>query len=89
MKKGAKSQKVEEYGTKVQQIKLYRRQEQERHVSRNLNPGKAVEIITMLEKMVATRSRKQARGLTDDGSCKICTQNSETIEHLVAPGRIK
>ena len=39
--------------------------------------------------MVGARSRKQARGLTDDGSCKICTQNSETIEHLVAPGRIK
>ena len=24
------------------------------------------------------------RGLTDDGSCRICIQHSETVEHLVA-----
>ena len=31
-----------------------------------------------------TRSWKEARGLTDDGSCRICIQHSETVEHLVA-----
>ena len=34
--------------------------------------------------MVETRSWKEARGLTDDGSCRICTQHSETVEHLAA-----
>ena len=34
--------------------------------------------------MAETRSWKEARGLTDDGSCRICTQHSETVEHLVA-----
>ena len=30
------------------------------------------------------KSWKEARGLTDDGSCRICTQHSEKVEHLVA-----
>ena len=31
-----------------------------------------------------TRSWKEARELRDDGSCRICTQHSETVDHLVA-----
>ena len=71
--------------TKEQQSILYRGQEQEYHVwlSENLNHGKMAAIMTMLEQMVETRSWKEARGLTDDGSCRICTQHSETVEHLV------
>ena len=86
LEKGVKNQRVEEYRTKEQQSKLYRGQEQECHVwlSQNLNPGKTAAIMTMLEQMVETRSWKEARGLTDDGSCRICTQHSETVEHLVA-----
>ena len=53
-------------------------------LSQNLNPGKTAAIMTMLEQMVETRSWKEARGVTDYGSCKICTQHSETVEHLVA-----
>ena len=34
--------------------------------------------------MVETRSWKEVRGMTDDGSCRIRTQYSETVEHLVA-----
>ena len=40
--------------------------------------------MTMLEQIVETRLWEEARGLTDDGSCKIYTQHSETVEHLVA-----
>ena len=85
LKKGVKNQMVEEYGTKEQQSKLYRGQEQECHVwlSQNLNPGKTAAIMTMLEQMVETRSWKEARELTDDGCCRICTQHSETVEGLV------
>ena len=85
MKKRVKNQRVEEYGAKEQQSESYRGQEQEYHVwlSQNLNPGKTAVIMTMLEQMVETRSWKKARGLTDDGSCRICTQYSETVEHVV------
>ena len=52
LKKGVKNQRIEDYGTKDQQSKLYRGQEQ--------------------------------GGLTDDGSCRICTQHSRKVEHLLA-----
>ena len=86
LRKGVKNQRIEQYRTKEQQSKLYREEEQKCHMwlSRNLNPGKTAAIMTMLEQMVETRSWKETRGLTDDGSCRICTQHSETVEHLVA-----
>ena len=85
-KKGVKNQRVEEYETKEQQSKLYRGQEQECHVwlFQNLNPGKTAAIMRMLEQMAETRSWKEARGLRDDGSCRICTQHFETVEDLVS-----
>ena len=85
-KKGMKKQRIHEYGRKKKQSKLYREQEQECHIrmSQNLNPGKTAAIVTMLERMVETRSWKEARGLIDDGRCRICNQHSETVEHLVA-----
>ena len=53
-------------------------------LSQNLNPRKTAAIMTILEQMVETRSCKEARGVFDDGRCRICNQNSETVEHLVA-----
>ena len=52
LKKGVKNQRIEEYGTKEQQSKLYREQEQECHVclSQNLNPGKTAAIIQFWSK---------------------------------------
>ena len=73
--KGVNSQRVEGYGMKEHQSRLYRGQDQECHLwlSQNLNPWKTAAIMTMLEQMVETRLWKEARGLTDDGSCRICT----------------
>ena len=34
--------------------------------------------------MVATRSWKAVRGLVEDGRCRVCDEQSETVEHLVA-----
>ena len=52
-------------------------------LSQNLNPEKTTSIMTRLEQIVETRSWKEARGLTDNGSCRICTKYSKTVEHLV------
>ena len=38
----------------------------------------------MLEQMVETRLWKAARGLVQDGRCKVCHERDETIQHLVA-----
>ena len=38
----------------------------------------------MLEQMVETRSSNVARGLMEDGRCRVCFEQIETVEHLVA-----
>ena len=40
--------------------------------------------MTVTEQMVGTRGWKVARGLTEDGRCRLCHEFSETVEHLVA-----
>ena len=41
-------------------------------------------IMDMLEKTVETRSWKVARGLMEDGRCRVCFEQNGTVEHLVA-----
>ena len=40
--------------------------------------------MSMLEQVVETRSWEAARGLAQDGCCRVCHKRDETIEHLVA-----
>ena len=40
--------------------------------------------MVMLEQMVETRAWKAARGLIEDGRCRVCQEQVETVEHLVA-----
>ena len=79
-----KKQRIDEHGRKEEQSKLYREQEQECHVrlSQNLNPGKIAAIMIMLKQMVETRSWKEARGLIDDGRCRICNQQQSNEQSL-------
>ena len=74
------------YKAKQQQSKLFSDQEEECHMwlSQNLHPRKTSAIMNMLEQMVETRSWKAVRGLVEDGRCRVCNEQSETIEHIVA-----
>ena len=38
----------------------------------------------MLEQMIETKSWKGARGLAEDGMCRVCYEQIEAVEHLVA-----
>ena len=38
----------------------------------------------MLEQIVVARLWKAARGLVQDGCCRVCHKRDETIEHLIA-----
>ena len=38
----------------------------------------------MLEQMVETRAWKVTRGLTEDGKCRLCREQKEMVEHLIA-----
>ena len=86
LRKGTRSKRIENYKNKEQQGKLFAEREQECNLwlSPNLDPRKTASILTMIEQMVETRAWKAARGLIEDGRCRICFSHCETVEHLVA-----
>ena len=53
-------------------------------MSQNLHGRKTCSIMTMLEQIVETRSWKAARGLVQDGHCRVCHERNETIDHIAA-----
>ena len=38
----------------------------------------------MLEQMVETRAWKEIRGLIENGQCRVCKEQRETVQHLLA-----
>ena len=80
-----KSKKIENYENKEQQNKLFAEREQECNLWLS---QKTASILTMIEQMVETRAWKAARGLIEDGRCRICFSHGETVEHLVAGCRV-
>ena len=86
LKKGLECRRIKMYKAKQQQSKLFSDQEEECHMwlSQNLHPRKTSAIMNMLEQMVETRSWKAVRGLVEDGRCRVCNEQSETVKHLIA-----
>ena len=86
IEEGCKKKRMETYEQKELQNDLYRRQEQKCHLwlKQRLTPRKTTSIMTVIEQMVKTRGWKVARGLIEDGRCRLCHEFSETVEHLVA-----
>ena len=88
LKKGVEKKRMETYEHKELQSDLYRRQEQECHLwlKQKLTPRKTASIMTVIEQMVETRGWKVARGLIENGRCRLCAchEFNETVEHLVA-----
>ena len=86
LQKATESSRIETYKTKEHQSQLYQEQEDECHLwlSQNLNGRKTSLIMKILEQMVETRSWKAARGLVQDGRCRVYHERDQTIEYLVA-----
>ena len=86
LQKAMESRRIANYKTKEQQRQFYQEKEDECHLwlSQNLHGRKTSSIMKMLEQMVETRSWKAARGLVQDGRCRVCHERDETIEYLVA-----
>ena len=86
LQEGVERKRVEAYETKEQQGRLFREQEEECNLwlIQNVNPRKTASIMVMLEQMVETRAWKAARGLIEDGRCRVYQEQVETVEHLVA-----
>ena len=86
LKKGVEKKRQDSYEQKELQSCMYRRQEQECHLwlKQRLTPRKTASIMTLIEQMVETRGWKVARGLMENGRCRLCGEFNETVEHLVA-----
>ena len=86
LKKGVEKKRMETYEQEGLQSDLYIRQEQECHLwlRQRLTPRKTASIMTVIEQMVETRGWKLARGLIENGRCRLCREFSQTVEHLVA-----
>ena len=86
LKKGARQKRIETYQSKEQKSQFFREQEDEYHLwlTQNLNPRKTSSIMSMLERMLETRSWKATRGLIEGGKCRVFHGQNETVEHLVA-----
>ncbi len=86
LQKRLEDKRIDAYKTKQQQSNLYREQEDECHLwlTQNLNPRKTASIMTMLEQMTETKAWNVTRGLIEDGRCRVCREQTESVEHLVA-----
>lgn len=86
LQKATEAKRMGTYKIKEQQSQFYNEQEEECHwwLYQNLHGRKTAAIMDMLEQMVETRYWKAARGLIQSGRCRLCHEQEETIEHLVA-----
>ena len=86
LQKATEFKRIEIYKTKEQQSQVYREQEEECHswLNQSLHGQKTSSIMTMLEQMVKTKSRKVSRGLAQDKQCRVCRETDEIVEHIVA-----
>ena len=91
LKKGVKNQKTEKYGMREQQSELCRRHEECHVEGRNVTvvvpesqPWENSSDYDNVGVNGRDKTWKEATGLTGNGSCRICIQHPETVEHLVA-----
>ena len=49
-----------------------------------VTPRKTSAIMSMLEQMIETRAWKAARGLTEWCKCRLCGEQKETVQHILA-----
>ena len=53
-------------------------------LEQNLTPRKTSAIMPVIEQMIETRAWKKVRGLTENWQCRLCKEQRETVQHLLA-----
>ena len=68
------------------QSSVFRKQDESCNLwlRQNLTPRKTASVMTMLEQMVETKSWKASRRFAKCSKCRLCGQQRETVEHLLA-----
>ena len=85
-KNGSKEKRLEQYRKKEIQSQIYKKQDKKCHIwlKQNLTPRKISAITSMIKQMVETKAWKEVRGLTKNSECKLCKEQQETVQHLLA-----
>ena len=53
-------------------------------LEQNLTPRKTSAIMSVIEQMVETRAWKKVRGLIENSQCRLCKEQREAVQHLLA-----
>ena len=86
LEKGVEQKRSEEYLDKQMQSEIFQKQDESCNLwlRQNLTPRKTASVMTMLEQMVEIKSWKASRGLAECSKYRLCGQQRETVEHLLA-----
>ena len=86
LKEGVEERKRKVYYQKEMQSTIYKKQNQQCNLwlEENLTSAKTALIMSMTEQMAETKSWKVTRGLIEDGKCRLCREQKERVEHLLA-----
>ena len=85
-KKGSEEKRLEQCRKMEVQSEIYNKQDKKCNIwlEQNLTPRKTSAIMSMIEQMVETRAWKEVRGLTENNQCRLCKEQRETVQHLLA-----
>ena len=85
-KKGSEEKRFEWYRKKEMQSEIYKKQDKKCNIwlEQHLTLRKTSAIMSMLEQMVEVRAWKEVRGLTENSQCRLCKEQRETVQHLLA-----
>ena len=72
------------------QSEIYKKQEKKCNIwlEQNLTPRKTSAIISMTGEMVETGAWKEVRDLTEKSQCRLCQEQREIVQHLLAGWKI-
>ena len=72
--------------TGKRKCKIYNKKDKKFNIwlEQNLTPRNTSAIMSMIKQMVETRAWKEVRRLTENNHCRLCIEQRETVQHLLA-----
>ena len=85
-KKDSEEKRLEQYRKKFMQSETLNKQDKKCNIwlEQNLTPRKTSAIMSMREQMIETRAWKEVGGLIENSQCRLCKEQQEALQHLLA-----